>query len=926
MRSIKSHNDLKRIRSAVENYVRFLPGPLTPQKYNGPDSDAAVDDVYYGRVLTEIIEKFDNNWPLNNDRLDPVIKELTIVEGATVLILSESLTVLTDALKECKNQKKSRVISIILEDLVKSGAIFSAIVDACRYETEPFWKQKQVDQAWHSTIQILISLPSRVFNKMQFQTSKFFTRENYTKALCFHTYCAISFIIDGLCKCDIKPRIIGLTSLINKIVISLNPDDFTYFVDIFEGWCFENKRNERRFVESIFHELDTIRTAERIAILFLKHCDPKFGVCHIFGNVLNKSAWKYVFTSRIPISSYYENENVVVNLISYLSSFSNENNILTELLLDLLQIWSGDNFLKRSPTEQQIYITRLLILAVKACSDRLKEDEKKECEKLFFKGTRIRLECTDIILRAMGMITAEICMASLSNAENASKLKFEYDKMPANVLELVKSLENFNAHTLTIDLQEQYERSGDLIFENIIFDSPSSRKIYELGIDCGILSKPESPSAEDAESNVQQAHTSGATKNDPTKNETKQQERDSDDDDSILDSDDDAVPCDMSDDKPLSKVRPAYLRDLLYNLTNEQTLSDSDTFSESLLASEELILTQLPDDDVSFALELLLLFVTLRSESHVENFELIVLKCCVAIVTVRPTECAEYLCREFYEDVGKYSLRQRLLFLDILTESAKQLSKIDVGSTDSSNGADFDTAIKKKRIPSRISLFIDMEERKKKEVWINEDLDFGEETSENASVNWQEIVDKRIESRTKRFGPNVRKPPKMYVNHFANVLPSFFYPLMYGYGRRDKESRNSEFQGLKIFNDQDNILLLRFLKTLSALMRAAQNCPLAPKMAKEILDLTQSIGLRLHAEPTVRLAVTENIASILVAVPHDAIVKELFDELMEAREWLQDVQNIIRGEHDTNCRAMNAKVLSFIDMIFGSTLVKNRLN
>lgn len=903
---IKSRTDLERIRSSVLNYTRFLPGPLTPQKYNGLDSDTKVDAILYGRILEEIIDKFDHDWPLNNDGLDSTIKKLIIVDGATVFVLAESLRALTTALNESQNQNKIRVISIILEDLLKSDAIFSAIVDVCRHETQSCMQQEELDQTWRSAMQILVSLPNRVSNKLQFDTSKFYTPQIYMKALCFHISCAVSFVNDGLRKYDIKPRIVGLSSLISKIIISLKPSNFTCFVDVFEEWCFENKKDERRFVESIFRELDSA-AIEYVATLFLKHCDPKLGVRPVFGNLLMESNWKYILTTKIPLMRYYEDDKLVVNLISYLSSFLNENNILSELLIKLLEVWSDGSILNHTSVEQHKYITQLIILSVKACKDHLKDDERKQCDKLLLSGVSVHLECTDINLRAMGMMTGEICINSLSNIDDMPKLKFEYDKMPVKVSELLESMKNLNTLASTVDLQEQYERSGDLITESIVFDSLSSRKIYELGIDCGILSSFESPSNEKVENNTQLT-TNGAMKDNLTKNETKKQVEQNSDDDSDLDSDDDLVPYDMSDDKPFSKVRPTYLRDLLYNLTDDKTISNPDIFSESLLACEELILTQLPNDDVSFAIELLSLLATLRQQSYVENFELVIFKCCVAIVTVRPKECAEFLCKEFYEDVGKYSLNQRLLFLDILAESARQLSKIDVDSTDSADDT-IDAAIKKKRIPSRISLFVDMEERKKQQVWYDEDVDL--ETTENESANWREVIDKRIESRTRRFAHN-SKSSKVYVNHFGNVVSSFFYPLLYGFDRQDK------LKSLKIYADQENILLLRFLKTLSTIMLAAQNCPLALKMGKEILELTWT--LRIHDEATVRLAVTENIGSVLVAVPKDAIVEDLSDLLLEIREWLLLSQNVIYGEHDANCRALNAKVLSFIDTIIGSTL------
>jgi len=907
MCDIKSCADLEKIRSSVSNYVRFLPGPVTPQKYIGLDFDAKVDAILYGRILEEIIDKFDHDWPLNEDGLDPLIKKLIIVDGATIFMLSEALRALITALNESKDKKKTHVISMLLNNLLKSEAIFSGILDASRDEVRSYMEEEELDQIWRNTTQILISLPNRVSNKLQFNTPKSYTPQVYVKILCFHISCAISFI-NELYRYGIKPRTSVFSFLISKIVVSLKPCDFTCFADILEEWCLENKKNERCLVEDIFRGLDSV-AIEYIAVLFLKRCDSKLGVRPIFGNLLREPNWRYILTTKIPLMRYYEDEKLLTNLISYLSSFSNENNILSELLIKLLEIWRDKSILNHVSVEQHKYITKLIVLAVKSCKDFLSHTERDQCQRLLLSGVSIHLECTNITLRAMGMMVAEICINSLCNTDNAPKLKFEYDSMPAQVLELLQSLKDLNTLATTVNTKEQYERGGDLIIENIIFDSLSSRKIYELGVDCDVLPDIENLSNKKIEENTHLSENSALRDNLMKKDETKQQAESNCDSD--LDSDDDLVPYDMNDDKPSSKIRPTYLRDLRDNLTDERTFSNPDIFSESLLACEELILTQLPNDDVSFAIELLQLLVTLKQQSYMENFELVIFKCCVAIVTVRPKECAEFLCKEFYEDTGKYSLSHRLLFLDILAESAKQLSKIDVNDTDNMD-VTVDTAIKKKRIPSRISLFIDTQENKKQQVWYDEDFDIDLKASGDQSTNWQEIVDKRIASRTRRFAHN-SKSPKLHINHFGNVASSFFYPLLHGFGRRDI----LKLDGLKIYTDQENILLLRFLKTLSAIMLAAQNCPLASKMGKEILELMWTV--RNHDEATVRLAVTENIGSVLVAVPKDAIIGELSEPLMEIREWLLLSQNIVNGEHDANCRALNAKVLSFINLIISST-------
>lgn len=905
MHSIQSRINLEEIRKPVSQYIRFLPGPVTPQKYCGIDADVWIDPTLYGRILEEMIDKFDQDWPLNADGLDPPIKELIIVDGATVFILSESLKALIAALNRSEDTKKLHVISTILGDLLKSDAIFSCIVDTCRYGSQSLMEEEELNEAWRSALQILISLPSRVSNKLQFDTPKCYAPQVYAQALCFHVFRAISFVNEGLREFAIKPRVTALSSIISKIVISLKPTDFSCFADTIEQYCLENKKNERRLIESIFRELDPA-AVEYVATLFLKRCDPKIGVRPIFGSLFTEPNWKYVLTTKVPLMRYHDDTKLPINLITYLSHYPDERGTLSELLIKLLELWSDGSILNHAPVEQRRYITQLIILSVKLCRDnsRLRE----QCQQLLLSGVSVHLECTNVYLRAMGMMTGEICVNTLSTAD-APKLQFEYDNMPGRVSELLDSLKNLSTLELTVDVRERYEREGQLAIGNLIFDSLSSKRIYQLGVDCEIL--PKSEDISNVEDDVCLPRASETDDRSMKRNETRHGVTINSDDNSDLDSDDDLIPYDITDDtmKP-NKLRPLYLRDVRDNLTDEEAIKNPDLFAESLLVCDDLIRTQLSNDDASFAVELLELLVTLRQESYVENFEGIIFRCCVRIVIVCPKEGAEYLCKEFYEDAGKYSLNQRLLILDILAESAKRLSKVDVDETSSASTGTVDKMRKKRQSSTRVSLLIDMKEHKKQE-WYADDMDVDLEASQSPSENWREIIDKRIASQTRRFASESSNAPKLYANRFANVASSFFYPLLYGFDRRELY----KFKTVKIYSDQMNILLLRYLKTLSAIMLAARNSALAPKMGKEILELTWT--LRYHTEAPVRLAVVENVGSVLVTVPQGAVVDELLQPLLEIREWLVSSRNVIHGEHDANCRALNEKVLSLIDCIIG---------
>nr|XP_034191969.1 telomere length regulation protein TEL2 homolog isoform X2 [Osmia lignaria] len=908
--SIKNQNSLEKLKSYISDYVKYFPGPLTPQKYSNLDFDLEIDPMLHGKILEEVIEKFDHNWPLRENTLDPILKQLVIVEGSTLAVFNETLIALTSALKETKDRKRMFTISIILVELMKSDALFSAIIDACKCRMQNKMQQEEFDETWRNTIQILISLPSRVANKLENNTFDSFSLPMYFKAISFYIVRAISFISVGS-HYGITADTKSLSFLINKLVITAKSENFLPLIEILTEWCFQNKNNERNTIENILRTLDT-PSIEPVAVLFLKHSSIHFGVYQIFGNLISDSNWKYTLTTKIPLMCYYDNNNLVINLISYLAEFLNRDHILIDLLMKLLDVWGDKSALNHTSLEQHTYITKLIIMCIRKSKRYLNWNQKIDIQALLASGMSNHLQCTHIILRAIGMSVGEIFTQELFESENGQKLSFDYNGMPTEVIELVESLKKL--HVVTSSETEKHAKVNDLVFEDIEFNTLGDKKMYELGIECNILPKnvvEMKRNSKNAETDLRESITSfEIISKDNVTNESNIESN------SEIDSDDDLVPYDMSYDTKISeKLRPAYLRDLRDNLENEKTSTNPDIFLESLKVSEELILSQLPGDDESFAIELLRLFIVLKEICYVENFEILKFKSCVAIVTIYPKECAEFLCKQFYMDLDMYSVSQRLFFLDVLAESARRLSKIPVNKDKEDTVSKAKVNPKKKKVSDKVSLFINTESSQRHRVLYSDDFeDF--EMMEDQITDWSEIINKRIESNTKRY-THTMKPLKTFKNKFGNVASSFFYPLLYGFGKQGT-CLNS---GSQIFLDQENILLIQFLKTLSTIMVAAQNCLLASKLGKEILELSWT--LRYHDQAKVRMSVIENVEAVLIAVPKDVIMNELFETVLEIRQWLLDsFQNVICGDHDKECRSSAARAVFLIDSIIGSTFLK----
>ncbi|XP_043460844.1 telomere length regulation protein TEL2 homolog [Leptopilina heterotoma] len=881
MEFIKSHENLEKLKALIDEFCRYLPGSLTPQKYLNLDETIEIDSILYGKVLEKLVEKFNHNWPLTNNILDSSIENIFIIDGSTDVLFYESIFNLMNALKETDNEWKILTLSRILESLLKSDALLSAIVYSSKSSDE------LQEETWKNIVQLLVSLPNRVANKAQKKMLDSLTPKLYAKIVIFHLSRAILFLNDGLFYDAKKPNVKIIAELLGKMFLVMESNDLYSFIDILSVCALENRNNIKSFIETIFVQVDR-RSVESIVLLVLKNCKSNQTVKNIFSNLANNPMWKYIFTTKVPLMSWHSDENLMRNLISYLNNFTT---ILVELLLKLLNVWGDRSAISHTPFEQHLYITKLIILSVRSLKDRLSPTEKEAVKKLLYSAIVPHFESTQILITTIGMITGEI-IGEIVNEKDSPKLEFEYDSLNQEAKSLVQEIRNLK---VCPQVEEKLPTENNLHLDNIEFTFLGARKIYDLAIECKIITSATDLSLNKTQNEEIPKRMVKINKIDENINKKEDEE---------IDSDDDLVPYDMSND-PLDceKFKPVYLRDMRDNLTSTESNQNPDIFSESVKIAEELILTQLPNDDISFGLELLEIFVTLGENYHVDDFESLKFRACVAIVTVFPKESAEYLCREFYTKAECHSINQRINFLEILADSVRKLSNYKIMEVKKENKEP-----KKPRPSKPISLFIETTGGKKHETLFDDDF---EVPRNRDNVNWEEIVQKRIDGKTKRFAHSAKKSQTV-MNKFANVATYFFYPLLYGFGRQANYVYN-----LQVKSDSDNILLVSFLKTLATIMIEAKNCPSCVKMAREIIDLVWT--LRYHNEAKVRFCAIENIAAVLTVVSEESLINELLEPLMEIRLWLIDsTQKVVGGEPDTNCKKFGSQILALINSILGS--------
>lgn len=509
-----------------------------------------------------------------------------------------------------------------------------------------------------------------------------------------------------------------------------------------------------------------------------------------------------------------------------------------DLLNELLGIWGSKSHINDTSFDQHFYVTKLIVMFVKKLP---KVDDVKQA---LFNGTQHHIGSADRKLRALGMITAEKVL-EITEKDLQEKLKFDYSDFDETILiEIVQKIQEI------VEKDENSHESGKdalKILEEIAENSKNlEKKSQSFILESKIPSKLPKLSNQLLDSD------------------------DEEDSCAPVDPDDDCPPLDES-------KRPRYLLDLIQNFTTKESLEDPEKFEYSMSGASEIIQQQLSKNHTDIAVDLLRIFIRLDKACYMENFEELKLKSLVEICSIYPKEAAQFLCQEFNSESTEYSLNRRLFLLDVLNETAKVLSKLETPKVNQTSEA----SMKKPQNNNKllIKLNEELENRNKRDA--------------------QQIIRQRLMAKTRKVTTQTKVPDKNAgVNRFSSVASYFFFPLIHGFGRKQMIFKS----GTNLSNDIDNLLLVKFLNTISVILLCAENSPMAPKMAKEIISL--SVFLRYHEESKIRLAVLHMVATVLLTIPRNILVSQFSAEINELANHLGMIikSGVVNYEADHECR------------------------
>lgn len=315
--------------------------------------------------------------------------------------------------------------------------------------------------------------------------------------------------------------------------------------------------------------------------------------------------------------------------------------------------------------------------------------------------------------------------------------------------------------------------------------------------------------------------------------------------DDVDNDDDDLQPYNLDEEDDARDVlkSPKYLRDCIEGLV----ASEDPSKTEATLKNIEKVVSASLDDLEDVCVELVKVLLHLQDRYSTDRFYELRHNAMVSVTVRCPQQVSCYLTEEFF--APNYNLQQRLDMLNVLADTAQQLSS--------------PSEIQKIRsVPRKYSF-----------------QQVSSSSFHQVVPDWQKIVQERIDKKTKRFAKGPTKPqPKPVANKFSSVAGFFFFPLMKNF--------DSKVNTLDLLGD-DTLILGRLVYTLGIVMYSARETPIARNMGTALLEFAWA--LKYHEEPFVRQALIFAQAMVAVSVPSSTLLSDTPRELFELHDWLTTV-------------------------------------
>ncbi|XP_072273765.1 telomere length regulation protein TEL2 homolog isoform X2 [Pyxicephalus adspersus] len=594
-----------------------LVGVLTNMKrYLGKgDNPASVREIsefcrtHYSPFLRALVCRMGPQWIdlLTSEHLD--LWDSFFIDGPA----DQAFLVLLESIGQTRPCARLDCCVNVLEKFLQRGALAEVIWEICEQQLAPI-----TTPVLHEVyLTKICNLPDYLANCLQKNNKSVFYPQNYfprvgtailkvlhivSMSLRDGKGCSINFVSQLLGKVCMQGRQKELFSVLLPHLTTKIKSDC-----IWQRMCW-------RLIGSV-----PDRWMEPVIIGLVQMLPGPSALSQILGDLVlkNKKA-NFILTQKLLFLQYGHKKEMLQTILGYLAIEPSCRTLLSEVLWDLLELWSSNNIVKHSPYPQMLHISRCIFICIGLLSKQELEGSKPELVHGLTCGTRIYLESSLPPVRRLGMVVAECLSLQIDNS--GPRLTFEYTE-DDDIREL-KALLNPPC-ICPSDLPAQAKAPS----KSSAVPAPKGEKRQE---------KPKTDTGSGSE----------------------------------LDSDDDLNPFDMSADTELKKIKaPAYIRDCM-----EALISDDVEKLEIAMTSLPLLIRANSAATKEVSTELAKILLNLDDHSGIEHFTQLRLISMVSVTVTDPVPVSKYLIGEFYS--LNYSLRQRMDILDVLASAAQELSNL----------------------------------------------------------------------------------------------------------------------------------------------------------------------------------------------------------------------------------------------------------
>lgn len=611
--TLSTSRDITEVTEALRTAGRYLSGTEDDPPACQREEFAR---AHYTRLLQFLISNLNAHW------LELLTREQHMDLWVSLFLNGppdQVLLVLLDCVNSCSLSSGLERGLDVLEYFLQRGRLSALLWATC--QGPPPANSPQLRDALLSR---LVALPDLLANRLQEYTRPAFQPLHYypllarelsvalertCQALRDGVDCSLCFVAQLLGKACVQGHGKEMFGVLVPHLSALTQSDFVW------------KRVCWQLVESV-----PDRWMEGVVSGLVQTVDGSATLSRLLGNVVlkNKKA-QFVITNKLLLLQYKYKTPMLQSLLGYLAQDSGRRPLLIQVLKALCGTWSSCSAVKHSPIEQQLYISKALLICLGLLRDSEVLEHREELLQCMLSGMQCHLDSSIPRVHRLGKVVGESLSARLD--PGGTRLQFQYE-LDTETKELLSLLSPPPAH------QQPPETLP-----------PDSRT----------EPAPKSPSSEREEGKA------GVPAARPIKQHSS---------DSELDSDDELTPYDMTRDGELGgALAPRYIRDCLEALTSSE---DPGKVEVSLGAAEGLIKKN-PAATREVSVELVKVLLHLEDRFNTQGFLRLRQRAMVSLTVTDTLAVTGYLTTEFYS--LNYSLRQRLDILEVLALAAQDLSQ-----------------------------------------------------------------------------------------------------------------------------------------------------------------------------------------------------------------------------------------------------------